>query len=114
MRWPIALTALFLAAAAAADPPVEQARKKVRTRILTEARANRFVWDLVSFNLLDMDALNRDGRGSWRSMRATWSGTRRCSTTGEWVRTLDPVVTSPSQVGIGAFAQLAGKFLADP
>ena len=35
--------------------------EKVRTRILTEARANRFVWDLVSFNLLDMDALNREG-----------------------------------------------------
>jgi iron(III) transport system substrate-binding protein len=35
--------------------------EKVRTRILTEARANRFVWDIVSFNLLDMDALNREG-----------------------------------------------------
>ena len=35
--------------------------EKVRTRILTEARAKRFVWDLVSFNLLDMDALNREG-----------------------------------------------------
>src|SRR5919204_1835416 len=35
--------------------------EKIRTRILTEARANRFVWDLVSFNLLDMDALNREG-----------------------------------------------------
>lgn len=35
--------------------------EKVRTRILTEARAGRFVWDLVSFNLLDMDALNREG-----------------------------------------------------
>ena len=35
--------------------------EKVRTRILTEARANRFTWDVVSFNLLDMDALNREG-----------------------------------------------------
>jgi iron(III) transport system substrate-binding protein len=107
MSWPIALTALFFVAAAAADPRVEQARKegefvwytamnvpdaealrkpfverypfvtmtvlratgeKVRTRILTEARANRFVWDLVSFNLLDMDALNREGLlASYRS-----------------------------------------------
>ena len=35
--------------------------EKVRTRILTEARANRYTWDVVSFNLLDMDALNREG-----------------------------------------------------
>src|SRR5882672_5847849 len=35
--------------------------EKVRTRILTEARAHRFTWDVVSFNLLDMDALNREG-----------------------------------------------------
>src|SRR5438105_6308925 len=35
--------------------------EKVRTRVLTEARANRFTWDVVSFNLLDMDALNREG-----------------------------------------------------
>jgi iron(III) transport system substrate-binding protein len=95
-----ALAILLFAAAALADPRIEQARKegevvwytamnipdtealrkpfverypfltltvlratgeKVRTRILTEARANRFVWDLVSFNLLDMDALNREG-----------------------------------------------------
>ena len=35
--------------------------EKVRTRILTEARAGRFAWDVVSFNLLDMDALNREG-----------------------------------------------------
>jgi iron(III) transport system substrate-binding protein len=35
--------------------------EKVRTRILTEMRANRFTWDVVSFNLLDMDALNREG-----------------------------------------------------
>ena len=35
--------------------------EKVRTRILTEARAGRYTWDVVSFNLLDMDALNREG-----------------------------------------------------
>lgn len=28
--------------------------EKVRTRILTEARANRHAWDVVSFNLLDI------------------------------------------------------------
>lgn len=94
------LLLLSCAAAASADPRIEQAKKegevlwytamnvpdteavrkpflqrypfitltvlrapgeKVRTRILTEARANRFVWDVVSFNLLDMDALNREG-----------------------------------------------------
>ena len=35
--------------------------EKVRTRILAEARANRFTWDVVSFNLLDIDALDREG-----------------------------------------------------
>jgi iron(III) transport system substrate-binding protein len=35
--------------------------EKVRTRILTEAQGGRFAWDVVSFNLLDMDALNREG-----------------------------------------------------
>ena len=35
--------------------------EKVRTRILTEARAGRFAWDVVSFNLLDIEALNRAG-----------------------------------------------------
>src|SRR5262245_35992091 len=35
--------------------------EKVRTRILTETRAGRNAWDVVSFNLLDMDALNREG-----------------------------------------------------
>jgi iron(III) transport system substrate-binding protein len=85
------LTLLFCAAASAAEdevvwytamnvPDTEALRKpfnerypsvkltvmratgeKVRTRILTEARANRHAWDVVSFNLLDMDALNREG-----------------------------------------------------
>jgi len=35
--------------------------EKVRTRILTEARAGRYSWDVVSFNLLGVDALNREG-----------------------------------------------------
>ena len=35
--------------------------EKVRTRILTEAQAGRHTWDVVSFNLLDIDALNREG-----------------------------------------------------
>ncbi len=35
--------------------------EKVRTRILTEMRAGRYLWDVVSFNLLDMDALNQEG-----------------------------------------------------
>jgi iron(III) transport system substrate-binding protein len=35
--------------------------EKVRTRILAEARAGRHAWDVVSFNLLDIDALNREG-----------------------------------------------------
>ena len=100
MQRTLFLTLFFCAAAAAADPRIEQARKeaevvwytamnvpdaealrkpfnerypfikltllrstgeKVRTRILTEARANRHAWDVVSFNLLDIDALNREG-----------------------------------------------------
>jgi iron(III) transport system substrate-binding protein len=35
--------------------------EKVRLRILMEARAGRFAWDVVSFNLLDVAALNREG-----------------------------------------------------
>ncbi|HYL24112.1 MAG TPA: extracellular solute-binding protein [Burkholderiales bacterium] len=35
--------------------------EKVRTRILTEARGQRYAWDVVSFNLLDIDALDREG-----------------------------------------------------
>lgn len=40
---------------------LRQPGEKVRTRILTEMRANRFLWDVVSFNHLDMDALNQEG-----------------------------------------------------
>jgi iron(III) transport system substrate-binding protein len=35
--------------------------EKVRTRILAEARAGRHAWDVVSFNLLDIEALDREG-----------------------------------------------------
>ena len=48
--------------------------EKVRTRVLTEARANRFTWDVVSFNLLDMDALNREGLLAAYSSPETRSG----------------------------------------
>lgn len=40
---------------------LRQPGEKVRTRILTEARAGRNFWDVVSFNHLDMDALDREG-----------------------------------------------------
>ena len=43
--------------------------EKVRTRILTEARAKRFSWDIVSFNLLDMDALAAEGCSPLISLR---------------------------------------------
>ena len=90
MRWFAALALTLAAAGAAADeviwytamnvPDAEAVRKpfnerypsvnvtllrstgeKVRTRILAEARAGRFAWDVVSFNLLDIDALEREG-----------------------------------------------------
>jgi len=108
-----ALALLFVAAAAAAEAPLDQARRegelvwytamnvpdaeavkkpfaerypflsltvlrapgeKVRTRILTEARANRYAWDVVSFNLLDVDALNREGLLAAYSSPETRSG----------------------------------------
>ena len=40
---------------------LRQPGEKIRTRILTEARAGRQLWDVVSFNQLDMDALDREG-----------------------------------------------------
>jgi iron(III) transport system substrate-binding protein len=48
--------------------------EKVRTRILTEARANRHAWDVVSFNLLDVDALNREALLAAYSSPETRSG----------------------------------------
>ena len=36
---------------------LRQPGEKIRTRILTETRAGKFFWDVVSFNHLDMDAL---------------------------------------------------------
>src|SRR5437879_6895428 len=40
---------------------LRQPGEKIRTRILTEMRAGKFLWDVVSFNHLDMDALAREG-----------------------------------------------------
>lgn len=40
---------------------LRQPGEKIRTRILTETRAGRFFWDVVSFNSLDMDALAQEG-----------------------------------------------------
>jgi iron(III) transport system substrate-binding protein len=39
---------------------LRQPGEKIRNRILTEARAGRHFWDVVSFNHLDMDALDRE------------------------------------------------------
>jgi iron(III) transport system substrate-binding protein len=35
--------------------------EQVRARILADAQAKRFAWDVVSFNLLDVETLNREG-----------------------------------------------------
>jgi iron(III) transport system substrate-binding protein len=40
---------------------LRQTGEKIRTRILTEMRAGKFFWDVVSFNSLDMDALAQEG-----------------------------------------------------
>jgi iron(III) transport system substrate-binding protein len=40
---------------------LRQPGEKIRTRILAEARAGKQLWDVVSFNHLDMDALDREG-----------------------------------------------------
>lgn len=40
---------------------LRQPGEKIRTRILTEMQAGKFLWDVVSFNHLDMDALNQEG-----------------------------------------------------
>ncbi|HYS76264.1 MAG TPA: extracellular solute-binding protein [Burkholderiales bacterium] len=40
---------------------LRQPGEKIRTRILTEMRAGKFFWDVVSFNHLDMDALAQEG-----------------------------------------------------
>src|SRR5438046_347105 len=40
---------------------LRQPGEKIRTRILTEMRAGKFLWDVVSFNHLDMDALAQEG-----------------------------------------------------
>jgi len=40
---------------------LRQPGEKIRTRILTEMRAGKFLWDVVSFNHLDMDVLAQEG-----------------------------------------------------
>src|SRR5882762_7044129 len=40
---------------------LRQPGEKIRSRILTETRAGKFFWDVVSFNHLDMDALAQEG-----------------------------------------------------
>ena len=40
---------------------LRQPGETIRTRILAEARAGKPLWDVVSFNHLDMDALDREG-----------------------------------------------------
>jgi iron(III) transport system substrate-binding protein len=39
---------------------LRQPGEKIRNRILAEAQAGRFFWDVVSFNHLDMDVLERE------------------------------------------------------
>ena len=47
---------------------LRQPGEKIRTRILAEAQANKHGWDVVSFNMLDMDALRQQGLlASYRS-----------------------------------------------
>ena len=40
---------------------LRQPGEKIRTRILTEMRAGKFLWDVVSFNHLDMHVLAQEG-----------------------------------------------------
>src|SRR5438067_307623 len=40
---------------------LRQPGEKIRNRILAEVRAGKYFWDVVSFNHLDMDVLDREG-----------------------------------------------------
>src|SRR5438046_672136 len=40
---------------------LRQPGEKIRNRILSEVRAGKYFWDVVSFNHLDMDVLDREG-----------------------------------------------------
>ena len=53
---------------------LRQPGEKIRTRILTEMRAGKFFWDVVSFNHLDMDALAQEGLLAAYSSPETRSG----------------------------------------
>src|SRR2546425_1096760 len=122
---------------------LRQPGEKIRTRILTEMRAGKFLWDVVSFNHLDMDALAQEGllaayaspetrsgfpggavdpEGRWAAIyvRQYVIGYNTGSVPGrgapaDWVKTLDPVITSPSQVAVSARAPHpnAGRLLVD-
>src|SRR5882724_7560551 len=43
---------------------LRQPGEKIRTRILTEMRAGKFFWDVVSFNHIDIDALAQDRKST--------------------------------------------------
>src|SRR5207237_423757 len=127
---------------------LRQPGEKIRTRILTEMRAGKFLWDVVSFNHLDMDALAREGLLAAYASPETLSGfpggavdpegrwaaiyvrqyvigyhtgsvprdeARRAGAPVDWVKTLDPVITSTSQVAVSAKAPHpnAGRLLVD-
>ena len=53
---------------------LRQPGEKIRTRILTEMRAGKFLWDVVSFNHLDMDALAQEGLLAGYASPETLSG----------------------------------------
>jgi len=53
---------------------LRQTGEKIRTRILSETQAKKFAWDVVSFNLLDMQALNSEGLLAQYRSRETASG----------------------------------------
>jgi iron(III) transport system substrate-binding protein len=53
---------------------LRQPAEKIRNRILTEARAGKHFWDVVSFNHLDVDALDREGLLATYVSKETASG----------------------------------------
>lgn len=53
---------------------LRQTGEKIRTRVLSEAQARKFSWDVVSFNLLDMRALGQEGLLATYRSRETQTG----------------------------------------
>ena len=53
---------------------LRQTGEKIRTRILSEMQARKFAWDVVSFNLLDMQALAQEGLLAAYRSRETQTG----------------------------------------